>query len=428
LDIGRPAIINIDFPGPISRILPVRAAGANSLAPRTLCAAALASLALACGGCGAGEPSPGAIAPGAPIEIGYLASLSGVCAPFAREYVRGAELAVARIDGRGGVLGHELRLVVRDDRGSPTVGERQARALVGSEHVRFLAGTCSSAVAKGIGLLVANPSHVLYVVGASDPTIFEAGPGSYVFGLLPTSTVEAQGAAAYVRARPRWRRVAVLVGDYSYGYELSGAFIRALAGSGRQIVSSQFLPSGVSNYVKYLKEVRDARPDVIYTGLVGADATTFDQDAFRLDIFKETKIFGIMDYAKLAGMAKAPAGAYGYTYYPSASVYRTPFATELKAALGAKAAAAGAAGEGFDEVQTIAQGIAKAGTTAPAAVRDALGGATVRIVQGDVEIHRCDHLAAVPVAMGPVVGPTGARPFAHLEPLRLVDINRYFDC
>jgi branched-chain amino acid transport system substrate-binding protein len=396
-------------------------------AARTLCGAALAALALACASCGARESDPGAVAPGAPLQIGYLASLSGVCAPFAREYVRGAELAVAQIDARGGVLGHELELVVRDDRGSPAVAEQQARELVGSRHVRFLAGTCSSAVAKGIGLLVANPDHVLYVAGATDPTIFGAGLSSYVFGLLPTSTVEARNAAAYVRAHPRRRRVAILAGDYSYGHALSQAFEAALAGSAQRVVSRQYLPSGASDYRSYLEGLLAARPDVVYSALVGADAATFDKDAFRLDIFKKTKIFGIMDYSTLATLQRPPVGADGYTYFPSAAIYRTPFANALKA-LGVGVANGGAAGEGFDEVQAIAQGVAKARSTAPGAVRDVLAGASVQLVQGAVRIHRCDHLAAVPIAMGPVVGPSSSGPLAHFEPLRLVDTNRYFAC
>jgi hypothetical protein len=34
----------------------------------------------------------------------------------------------------------------------------------------------------------------------------------------------------------------------------------------------------------------------------------------------------------------------------------------------------------------------------------------------------------MPIAMGPVVARTQAQPFAHFEPLRLIDTNRYFAC
>ena len=34
----------------------------------------------------------------------------------------------------------------------------------------------------------------------------------------------------------------------------------------------------------------------------------------------------------------------------------------------------------------------------------------------------------MPIAMGTVVGPSSAQPFAHFEPLTLVDTNKYFEC
>jgi len=126
-------------------------------------------------------------------------------------------------------------------------------------------------------------------------------------------------------------------------------------------------------------------------------------------------------------MPEPPAGVEGYTNYPSAAIYDTPFARELRS-LGTSVANGGAAGDGFNQIEVIAQGIERAGSTDPTRVRDALGGATVQTVQGSVRVRGCDHELAVPIAMGPVAAPTRAQPFAHLEPLRLVDTTRYSEC
>ncbi len=136
----------------------------------------LAALGLALAGCGSSSPQSAELASGAPVKIGYLASLTGFCSTFSQEYVKGAELAVKLVNEQGGVLGHKLQLIVRDDKATPTVGVSQARDLVLSGHVKYLAGTCSSAVGKSVEQLVANPSHVIYVAGVSDPTIFAGGP------------------------------------------------------------------------------------------------------------------------------------------------------------------------------------------------------------------------------------------------------------
>jgi ABC-type branched-subunit amino acid transport system substrate-binding protein len=125
-------------------------------------------------------------APGVPLEIGYLTSLTGPCATFSRASVRGAKRAVAAINQRGGVLGHRLRLFVRDDREWPSVGVEQARDLVLGAEVKYLAGTCSRPVAIRVARLVANPFQMIYVPALAAPTVFAGGQSSYVFDLPPT--------------------------------------------------------------------------------------------------------------------------------------------------------------------------------------------------------------------------------------------------
>jgi hypothetical protein len=154
---------------------------------------------------------------------------------------------------------------------------------------------------------------------------------------------------------------------------------------------------------------------------------TFVKQAFPLGFFHATQLFGILDYGTIDPMTKPPVGALGYTYYPSASIYNTPLSRKLDP-LGAEVANSGAAGDGFNQIEMIAQGIEHAKSTEPSAVRAALDGGTVQMVQGTEKIHGCNNLTAVPIAMGPVVGPTKALPFAHFSPIELVDTNQYFTC
>ncbi len=413
-------------------------------AGRAWVVAMLAALALALAGCGSSSvPSSEAeLAAGAPVKIGYLASLTGFCAAFSREYVAGAELAVKQINAQGGVLGHRFQLIVRDDWATPSVAISRARALVLSRHVKYLAGTCTSEVAKSVAELIANPSHVVYVVGASEASVFAGSPETYVFDTIPTATIEGRVAAAYVRAHPQWKRIAVIGEDYGYGYQVTAAFKRALASdrpgsaggrsgqsqNAQQIVRVEYLPVGGSDYTPYIERLLAARPDAIYSTAITEDAVTLVEQGLPLGLFAKTHVLGVMDYATMAHMPEPPIGAQGYTIYPSASIYDTPFAHELQSSLGASVANAGAAGDGFNQIEVIAQGIEQARSTDPTKVRDALGGATVQTVQGSVKVHRCDHQLAMPIAMGPVAGPTEAQPFAHLQPLTLVSTSKYYGC
>jgi branched-chain amino acid transport system substrate-binding protein len=394
--------------------------------PRALLACGLiAVLALAGSGCGSSKDKEASLAAGAPVKIGYLASLTGFCAGFSQDYVKGAQQAAKTINAEGGVLGHPLQLLVRDDKAEPNVGVAQARDLVLGEHVKFLAGTCTSAVGKSVARLVANPSHVVYTVGVADPTVYTGG--SYTFGTIPTAEIEGANAAAFVRAHPQWKKVAVITEDYSYGYEVTAAFRKGMKGSSQKIVSLEYAPSGASSYASYISKLIAEKPDVVYNTLIAEDMITFVKQAFPLGFFNATQLFGILDYGTIDPMTKPPVGADGYTYYPSASIYNTPLSKKLEP-LGTEVANSGAAGDGFNQIEMIAQGIEHAKSTEPSAVRAALDGGTVNMVQGTEKIHACNNLTAVPIAMGPVVAATKELPFAHFAPIELVDTNKYFTC
>ena len=383
-------------------------------------------VALAGAGCGSSKGKEAGLASGAPVKIGYLASLTGFCSGFSQDYVKGAQQAVKTINAEGGVLGHPLQLLVRDDKAEPNVGVSQARDLVLSEHVKFLAGTCTSSVGKSVTRLVANPSHIPYVVGVADPTVF-TGPNSYAFGTIPTANVEGANAAAIVRAHPQWKTVAVLGEDYSYGYEVTAAFRKAMQGSSQKIVSLEYAPSGASSYASYISKLVAEKANVVYNTLIAEDMITFVKQAFPLGLFKVTQLFGPLDYVTLDAMSKPPVGAFGYGYYPVASIYHTPLARKLEP-LGLEVANSGSAGDGFNQIEIIAQGIEQAHSTEPVAVRNTLSGATVQMVQGSVKIHACNNLTAVPIPMGPVVAATKALPFAHFSPIEVVDTGKYFTC
>ena len=283
---------------------------ARALALAVLCSA------LALSGCGSSGSGGGQLAPGATVKIGYLASLTGFCSTFSEEYVKGAELAVRRINEQGGVLGHKLQLIVRDDKATPTVGVGQARDLVLSGHVKYLAGTCSSAVGKSVEQLVANPSHVIYALGVSDPSVFAGGPEIYAFNTIPTAQIEGRNAAAYIRAHPQWKRIAVMSEDYSYGYQVTAAFRQAMRGSGQTIVSQDYLPSGGSDFTPYIDKVLAEHPDAVYSTVITEDTVTLVKQGLPLGLFNKTNFFGIMDYATIDAMPQPPVGVEGYTYYP----------------------------------------------------------------------------------------------------------------
>lgn len=67
-----------------------------------------------------------AYADGGPIVIGVASGQTGTLAPWDQGAARGAQLAVDDINAKGGVLGRQLKLVVRDTKSDPSLGATAA--------------------------------------------------------------------------------------------------------------------------------------------------------------------------------------------------------------------------------------------------------------------------------------------------------------
>ena len=80
----------------------------------------------------------------AEIRIGVAGPMTGANAWFGEQYQRGTELAVEDLNAAGGVLGHQVRLIIADDFCNPEQAVA-AKKLV-SDGVSFVAGHfCSGA-------------------------------------------------------------------------------------------------------------------------------------------------------------------------------------------------------------------------------------------------------------------------------------------
>src|ERR1700757_2135772 len=73
-------------------------------------------------------------ASGTPITIGYITSVTGVGSSNFADGAGGAQARFALQNAQGGVNGHPLKLVVKDDQSSPPNNQTAAQDLVSTEH------------------------------------------------------------------------------------------------------------------------------------------------------------------------------------------------------------------------------------------------------------------------------------------------------
>jgi branched-chain amino acid transport system substrate-binding protein len=85
-------------------------------------------------GCGQDKPLTKSTATGTPIKIGVVASLSGQPLP-ATAAAEGLKAWAATVNGEGGLAGHEVEIVVKDDGNDPAKSLTAVKQLVEEDHV-----------------------------------------------------------------------------------------------------------------------------------------------------------------------------------------------------------------------------------------------------------------------------------------------------
>ena len=199
-----------------------------------------------------------------PVRIAVAGPLSGANASFGEQQRLGAEQAVADINAHGGVLGHQLQLLVEDDACDP----RQAVSVankVAEDGAVFVAGHfCSSSsipaskVYTDEGILQISPA-------STNPALTEPGAWN-VFRICGRDDQQGAVAGDYIAKHFRNQKIAVLHDNSSYGKGLAEETLKAMRAQGVEPAMFQPYVPGERDYAALVSRMKEARISVIYLG------------------------------------------------------------------------------------------------------------------------------------------------------------------
>ena len=337
---------------------------ADPAASRLLRLAAGLALAAAAGGCGGTGREP--------VRIGFFMSISGRDASFGEASLRGARLAVDRLDAAGGVLGRPVELVVADNRSVAGESATAAKMLISRDRVVALVGECSSARTLEAAPIAQASGIPLITPASTSPKVTEAGDA--VFRVCFTDAFQGRVVATFARRRLGLARVALLVDSTApYSVGLAEHFARTFTALGGAVVASQKYAGADTDFRAQLTAIRAAGPDALFlpgyyvaAGLVARQARDLGLRATLLggDGFEAPQLL------EIGGAALD--GAYYSTHFAveSADPVSRDFVRAYRARFGTDPNSLSALT--YDAVRLVADAIARAGTTERGALRLAL--------------------------------------------------------
>ena len=341
-----------------------------------------------------------------PIRIGDINSYSRMAA-FTAPYKLGMELALAEVNGAGGIDGRPLELVSRDDAGEPADAVRIAEEMLTRDRVALISGGFFSNV--GLALTsFAKERKVLYLAGEplADAVVWQSG-NRFTYRLRPSTTMQALMLAEVAAKQPatRWAAIAP---NYAYGQEAVAAFKKALSERRPDVewVGEQWPALFKIDAGAETQALLAAEPEAIYNVTFGPDLTKLVREGTDRGLFEDRFVVSILggepEYIDPLG-EDTPDGwlVTGYPWNKIDTPEHKAFATAYQAKFNDYPRLGSVVG--YNLIKAVAALLEKTGGPSEgAALADAMAGLTFDTPFGPVTFRPEDHQST----MGAYVGYT----------------------
>lgn len=241
-----------------------------------------------------------------PVKIGWVDPFSGTYAALGTSQLNGAKMALEEINAKGGILGRQVQILPEDNAANVGQATVKVNKLIDQDHVNFMAGSVSSAVALAESH-AANLKGMLYLaVGGHVDTVTGAHCHWNTFKICSDTWMLAQALCKTLLSKygKKWY---FSTPDYAWGHFLYKGFSEILTKAGGTVLGNALMPLGSTDFSSVLIKMQQAKPDVIITFQGGNDFVNLMKQATQFGMTKKFP-FGI-GLAELEPLAALPKNA-----------------------------------------------------------------------------------------------------------------------
>ena len=328
-----------------------------------------------------------AVRAAAPLNVAVMLPLSGPAGLFGPSAKACAELAVQTLNGRGGVLGRNINLLVGDAGLPPAEASQTALKLWKGSGAQVVIGMHDSAVRGALVGLFKGQVPYFYT------PVYEGGEcarGTYVNGETPAQQLAP--VIPWLAAERKPKKWYLIGNDYVWGRNTNAAAKDYIAKTGAQVVGDEYLPFTVDNFDSSLARIRDSGADAVLVSLVGGSAVSFNKAFASFGLAdKAIRLGTLLEENTLAGIGVAnarnlysSAGYFANIQTPAAKAFSEAYFKKFGAQAPALNGLAESVYEGFLMLDAIAT---KARSLDVAKMDPASEGASYNGPRGAVTMH-----------------------------------------
>jgi len=248
-------------------------------------------------------PVPVAPVPAAPIKIGAIFSVTGPASNLGAPEARTAEMFVAELNAKGGLLGRQVELVLKDSGGSPEKAVSFAKQLIDEDKVLAIVGPSTSGESMQIKAICEQNRMILVSCAAAEDIVNPVA--QYVF---KTPQKDSQAAAWIFGTMKKMgiAKIGVVSGNDGYGKAGRKQLEQLAPSMGIEIAAAEEYDKDATDLTDILAKLKAAGVSaVVNWSIVPAQsivAKNMKQMGFDVPLF-QSHGFGNIKYVELAGEA-----------------------------------------------------------------------------------------------------------------------------
>ncbi|HXD32792.1 MAG TPA: ABC transporter substrate-binding protein [Pyrinomonadaceae bacterium] len=307
-----------------------------------------------------------------PILVGYYGDLSGRTSNFGQSAKKGVEMAIAEVNGSGGVLGRQIKLVAEDDEGRPERATTVVTKLIDQDKVIALLGETTSGNTLAAAPKAQTAKVPMISPAATNPAVTEVG--DYIFRVCFIDPFQGEVMAKFAANTLKAKTAAIML-DFNSPYSrgLTQYFEKSFTKLGGTVLDRQAYTQGDRDYKGQLTAIRSHNPDVIYVPGYYGEVGVIAKQAQQLGIKKPLLGGDGWDASQLWELGgDALDGDYISNHYsvddPAPAIQKFVAAYKGRYEIVPDAVAA----LGYDAMMLLAESMKRAGTTSGPQLRDAI--------------------------------------------------------
>ncbi len=195
--------------------------------------------------------------------VAIAGPMTGQYASAGDQIRKGAEMAIADINAKGGVLGQKLKLEVGDDACDPKQAVSVANTMVNKKIVFMHGHWCSSSTIPASD--VYNESQIPMATVSTNPQVTERGLKN-IFRIMGRDDQQGLVAGGYLADHFKDKKIAVVDDKSAYGKGLADEMAKALQGKGVKPALRESITAGEKDYSGLVSKLKAAGVEVVAFG------------------------------------------------------------------------------------------------------------------------------------------------------------------